>query len=192
MRCAALLLVVLALPAVARADGLACRVEAPYRICEGKLASFDGTPLDATVTTPLAARHPPLVVFLHGLLADKGEYLSADREGLSSYKTAHWNNRWFASRGWAVLNYSARGHGDSGGQIELSSKQFEVRDARWLTGLVADQVGASRVAVLGSSYGGGQAWLLLTTPPYGAWRSPHGRGVRLAAGPAARKWAHPR
>jgi ABC-2 type transport system ATP-binding protein len=181
MRCAALLLVVLALPAVARADDLACRVERPYRICEGKLASFDGTPLDATVTAPVAARHPPLVVFLHGLLADKHEYLSADRAGTESYKTAHWNNRWFASRGWAVLNYSARGHGESGGQIELSSKQFEVRDARWLIGRVADMVGASRVAVLGSSYGGGQAWLLMTTPPYGGWRSPGGRPVRIVA-----------
>src|SRR3954453_6955951 len=108
MRCAALLLVVLARPAVARADGLACRVESPYRICEGKLASFDGTQLDATVTVPVAARHPPLGVFLPGLLADKREYLSADRAGPGSYKTVHWNNRWFASRGWAVLNYSAR------------------------------------------------------------------------------------
>ena len=42
------------------------------------------------------------------------------------------------------------------------------------------------MAVLGSSYGGGQAWLLLTTRgegarQYGAWRSPGGRIVRLAA-----------
>src|SRR3954471_2003103 len=179
MRCAAMLLVLLALPASARADALACRVDGPYRICEGKLASFDGTPLDATLTTPVAAHDPPLVVVLHGLLADKREYLSTTREGNDSYKTAHWNNRWFASHGWAVLNYSARGHGDSGGQIELSSKEFEVRDARWLTGLAADEVGASRVAVLGSSYGGGQAWLLLTTPPYDEWRTPRGRTVRL-------------
>src|SRR3954469_25768886 len=180
MRCAALLLVLLALPATARADRLACRADGPYRICEGKVASFDGTLLDATLTTPAdAPADPPLVVFLHGLLADKGEYLSTTREGNDSYKTAHWNNRWFASHGWAVLNYSARGHGDSGGQIELSSKEFEVRDARWLTGLAADEVGASRVAVLGSSYGGGQAWLLLTTPPYDEWRTPRGRTVRL-------------
>src|SRR3954470_13915742 len=180
MRCAALLLVLLALPATARADGLACRTDGPYRICEGKMASFDGTLLDATLTTSAdAPADPPLVVFLHGLLADKGEYLSATREGNDSYKTVHWNNRWFASKGWAVLNYSARGHGDSDGEINLASKDIEVRDARYLTGLAADQVGASRVAVLGSSYGGGQAWLLLTTPPYDEWRTPRGRTVRL-------------
>ena len=42
------------------------------------------------------------------------------------------------------------------------------------------------MAVLGSSYGGGQAWLLLTTRgegvrQYGTWRSPAGAAVRLAA-----------
>src|SRR3954447_15760068 len=100
MRCAALLLVVLALPSVARADELACHLDGTFRICEGKLASFDGTPLDATVTVP-AARAPqggrPLVAVLHGLLADKGEYLSDSVAGAGSYKTVHWNNRWFAS-----------------------------------------------------------------------------------------------
>jgi pimeloyl-ACP methyl ester carboxylesterase len=181
MRCAGLVVAVLLLwPAAARAE-LACHVDAPYRICEGTVASFDGTQLDTTLTTPLAARHPPLVVFLHGLLADKTEYLSATRDGAGSYKTVHWNNRWFASRGWAVLNYSARGNGASGGQIELSSKAFEVRDAQWMITHVADRVGASRVAVLGSSYGGGQAWLLLTTPPYGVWRTPAGCTVRVVA-----------
>src|SRR3954467_2878311 len=106
MRCAALLLLMLALPAAARGDGLGCRVDGPYRICEGKLASFDGTPLDATLTTPVAAHDPPLVVVLHGLLADTREYLSTTREGNDCYKTAHWNNRWFASNGWADCNYS--------------------------------------------------------------------------------------
>lgn len=164
------------------------------KICEGKVASYDGTPLDATLTLPtrvVPARGRPLVVFLHGLLADKGEYLSATTDGTGSYKTVHWNNRWFAARGYAVLNYSARGHGASGGEINLASKNVEVRDARWLAGAVVDaralaHVDGERVAVLGSSYGGGQAWLLMTTRPdgstlpYGDWRSPDGRLVRLA------------
>jgi pimeloyl-ACP methyl ester carboxylesterase len=182
MRCAGLVVAALLLwPAAARAE-LACHVDGPYRICEGMVASFDGTQLDTTLTTPVdAPRNPPLVVVLHGLLADKTEYLSPTYDGAGSYKTVHWNNRWFASRGWAVLNYSARGNGASGGQIELSSKAFEVRDAQWMITHMADRVGASRVAVLGSSYGGGQAWLLLTTPPYGVWRTPAGRTVRLVA-----------
>src|SRR4051794_4369616 len=167
------------------ADALECG----RLVCSAKVPSFDGTLLDATLTVPPGPARPrPLVVVLHGLLADKTEYLSDDAEGASSYKTIHWNNRWFAQRGWVVLNYSARGNGNSGGQIELASKDFEVRDTRYLVGQLVDQglVDPARVAVLGSSYGGGQAWLLMTTRDdptlaYGTWRSPKGRLISLAA-----------
>ena len=181
-----------------------------YRICSAKLASFDGTPLDVTVTLP--ARRPrralPLVVFLHGFLNSKREYLSDTREGTGpdrggdAYKTVRWNNVWFASRGYAVLNYSARGHGDSGGNIDLASKHTEVRDTHHLTGLLADdsrtrdllaRIHPRRVAALGGSYGGGQTWLLLTTRgrgarQYGSWVSPSGRGMRLAAAAPQFTW----
>ncbi len=130
------------------------------------------------------------MVFLHGLLADKREYLATTRAG-HDYKTIRWSNVWFASRGYAVLNYSARGHGDSGGEIELASRHVEVRDARHLISLLTDdtrlaRLDRRRVGVIGSSYGGGQAWLLMTTRgharlPYGDWRSPRGHRVRLAA-----------
>jgi ABC-2 type transport system ATP-binding protein len=170
-----------------------------YRLCAAKLASFDGTGLDATLTLPprgATRGRLPLLVFLHGLLSDKGEYLSATRAGTgadrkdAAYKTIRFNNVWFASRGYAVLNYTARGHGASGGSIELASRKVEVRDTQYLTGLLVDDpqlgVNRGRVGVVGSSYGGGQAWLLLTTrgagaPEYGSWRSPAGRLVKLAA-----------
>jgi cephalosporin-C deacetylase-like acetyl esterase len=174
--------------------------KAKYRICTAKVASFDGTPLDVTVTLPRKPRKRPLplVAFLHGFLADKTEYLSETRagtgvdRGANAYKTVHWNNVWFASRGYAVLNYSHRGHGDSGGQIELASKDFEVRDAQRLTGLLADaghslaRIDPRRIGVIGSSYGGGQAWMLMTTRrsprlSYGTWRSPRGKLLKLAA-----------
>jgi len=169
-----------------------------HSICTAPVATFDGTPLDTTLTLPARAprRGLPLVVFLHGFLTDKAEYLSEtaagtgpDRGG-SAYKTVRWNNVWFASRGYAVLNYSARGQGSSGGQVGLASRELEVRDTHHLTGLLVDdrrlRLRPRRVAVLGSSYGGGQAWLLLTTRgdgvrQYGSWRSPGGRLVRIAA-----------
>ncbi len=174
-----------------------------YRICTGKVASFDGTPLDVTVTLPerRTRRALPLVVFLHGFLTTKGEYLSETREGTGTdrggeaYKTVAWNNVWFASRGYAVLNYSARGHGESGGSIDLASRNTEVRDTHHLTGLLADdiarrdrlaRIAPKKVAAIGGSYGGGQTWLLVGTRgegarQYGSWRSPGGRDVRLAA-----------
>ena len=130
----------------------------------------------------------PLIVFLHGFLSNKGEYISDTEEDAEDYKTVEFNNLWFASRGYAVLNYDARGHGDSGGQIALASKDFEIRDTQHLTGLLVDDGTAKRrkVAAVGGSYGGGQTWLLATVrgkgaPQYGTWRSPEGRVVRLAA-----------
>ena len=162
--------------------------------------SFDGTPLDVTVTLPARApkKPVPLVAFLHGFLADKTEYLSQTKNGTgpdrgaNAYKTVHWNNIWFASRGYAVLNYSDRGQGNSGGQIELASRYYEVRDAQYLTGALVDagrsliRIDRRRIGVIGSSYGGGQAWMLLATRPsrsldYGTWRSPGGRILKLAA-----------
>ncbi|MEA2353662.1 MAG: type transport system ATP-binding protein [Thermoleophilaceae bacterium] len=169
--------------------------KARYRICTAQVPTFDGTPLDVTLTLPPARKTKkplPLIAFLHGFLSSKAEYLSDTRAGASAYQTVHWNNIWFASRGYAVLNYSHRGHGNSGGQIELASKDFEVRDAQQLTGLLADAgpslapIDPRRIGVIGSSYGGGMAWMLMTTRrspklEYGTWRSPKGRLLKLAA-----------
>jgi predicted acyl esterase len=179
-----------------------------YRLCSGKVESFDGTPLDVTLTLPAkrSKRRLPLVTFLHGFLNHKQEYLSETREGIGedrgadAYKTVRFNNVWFASRGYAVLNYSARGHGDSGGQIGLASRDLEVRDTQHLTGLLVDRAGPvvridrRKVGVIGGSYGGGQAWLLMTTRPdpkldYGTWRSPAGRLVTLAAAVPMYTWS---
>jgi len=178
-----------------------------YRVCAAKIPSFDGTELDATLTLPAkrTSKRLPLVVFLHGFLNHKQELLSETREGTGpdrgadAYKTVRWNNVWFASRGYAVLNYSARGHGDSGGEINLASRDVEVRDTQHLTGLLVDhgaalqRVDRNRIGVIGGSYGGGQTWLLMTTRPspsmqFGTWRSPAGRRLTLAAAVPMYTW----
>jgi ABC-2 type transport system ATP-binding protein len=187
-----------------------------YRLCEASVASFDGTKLDVTLTLPapkgsdpLSRGHSrgltPLVVFLHGFLNNKREQMSLTRagngpdKGGEAYKTVRWNNVWLADRGYAVLNYTARGHEGSEGSIMLASREWEVRDTRHLTGLLADDpalgIDPGRVAAVGGSYGGGQAWLLLTTRAdprlqYGEWRSPAGRLVRLAAVVPQYTWTH--
>jgi pimeloyl-ACP methyl ester carboxylesterase len=168
-----------------------CETQEEYTICNGTVESFDGTPLATTLTVPADLKEGkklPLIVFLHGFLSNKGEYISDTKESPDNYKTVEFNNRWYASRGYAVLNYDSRGHGDSGGEIALASKDVEVRDTQHLTGLLVDDGTAKRrkVAVLGGSYGGGQTWLLATVrgkgaPQYGTWLSPQGRVVRLAA-----------
>ncbi|MGH2838000.1 MAG: alpha/beta fold hydrolase [Thermoleophilaceae bacterium] len=168
-----------------------CETHEKHTVCTGMVESFDDTPLSTTLTLPAGVKKGerlPLIVFLHGFLSNKGEYISETEEAADNYKTVEFNNLWFASRGYAVLNYDARGHGDSEGQIALASKEFEIRDTQHLTGLLVDDGTAKRkkVAAVGGSYGGGQTWLLATVrgegaPQYGTWRSPKGKVVRLAA-----------
>ncbi|GAB7041693.1 MULTISPECIES: alpha/beta fold hydrolase [Catenuloplanes] len=72
-----------------------------------------------------------------------------------------------AAEGYAVLTWTARGFGRSGGQIHLDSADHEVKDAQRLLDWLAarpevrlDAPGDPRVGALGGSYGGALALLL--------------------------------
>jgi ABC-2 type transport system ATP-binding protein len=77
-----------------------------------------------------------------------------------------------AGRGYAVLTWSARGHGTSTGEIHLNAPDFEVKDAQGLLDWLATQPfvrtdgqGDPRVGVVGGSYGGALALLLAGQDP---------------------------
>src|SRR5919112_2994977 len=95
----------------------------------------------------------PAVLLAHGFGGSKNS-VRDDAESL-------------AERGYAVLTWSARGFGTSGGQIHLDSPDYEVRDAQrlldWLANrpeVETDATGDPRVGVVGGSYGGALALLL--------------------------------
>src|SRR5437660_7999119 len=147
--------------------GLTCAPTAAGIDCAGFLASeVDGTALDVTVRVPLAAATYPLVVNLHGY-------------GGSKNSSSAWDDR-LVARGYAVLRYSARGFGKSWGQVNLADLDVELRDLRSLIAQVVDafgsQVDPSAVAVLGTSYGGGQSWLAALQPQFG---TPAGAQVHI-------------
>jgi predicted acyl esterase len=156
-----------------------------YVMWRGFVPSFDGLPLSVDVTVPCGSSGPrPTVVMAHGFTDDKTVWEETGRTDTVDSEerpgpNSHWNNIWFASRGYTVLTYTARGWHDSCGPdvpdhradhpapqcaghqwwIHLDDTRWEVRDAQWLTaGLV--QGGAAdpdRLAVTGGSYGGGPA-----------------------------------
>lgn len=159
----------------------------PSTVCSGFLASFDGTPLSADLTLPVGRPGPrPLVVMLNGWGNHKTEFEATSLGGNSNSYTWHWNNAWFASQGYAVLNYTARGFWHSCGNVpaggaapepvyltepgcagpqswtHLADRRYEVRDAQTLVGKLVDAGVANpdQVVVTGDSYGGGQSWLL--------------------------------
>jgi hypothetical protein len=189
-----------------------------YTVCTGRVASFDGTPLDTDLTLPAGAHGPlPLMVMLHGWGDSKTQFEASTLAG-NGTNTWHWNNAWFAARGFAVLNYSARGFDESCGQdpaagysyatdpacagkaswTHLADRRWEIHDTQYLVGLLVDAgvVQPSQVVVTGDSYGGGQSWLLALSQdkvmlPGGhlvPWRSPDGVPIHLAAAVPQFSW----
>jgi len=153
----------------------------------GHVASWDGLPLDVDVTMPAsaAACPAPFVAFAHGWGNSKTDWESPTASSTNANKSG-WNNVSFASRGYAVLNYSARGwHGScgpdsssdplkspaglpaactAGGRqywVHLDDLRYEIRDVQWLIGRLVDAGVAdpARLGVTGGSYGGGVSWL---------------------------------
>ena len=145
--------------------------------------------LDVDISRPTVPAPPggyPMVVFMHGCCAgDKFAWQSGD---LGTGERWHYNNAWFASRGYVVVNYTSRGFrnqaggGGSTGETELDSRLYEINDYQYLAGLIADDsffnVNPNKVVPTGGSYGGGFAWLALTDPK---WQSPGGKAMKLAA-----------
>ena len=154
-----------------------------YTLWRGTAPGFDGMPFSVDVTVPCGGALPlPLVVMSHGFTDDKTVWeetgksdriVSVGRPEQDSY----WNNISFASRGYAVLNYTSRGWHDSCGPnvagavtgvapgpqclpyqywIHLDDKRWEVRDIQWLTGALVQSgiADPARLAVTGGSYGG--------------------------------------
>ena len=148
--------------------GLSCDGStATGRLCTGFLPSaVDGTLLDVTVAVPPGSGPHPLIVILHGWGGSKGSdgYLADP----------------LLADGNAVLRYSARGFGDSWGQVNLADVNVELADLRSIIGQVVDQgrlhLDADAVGVIGVSYGGGQTWLAAVQPVF---QSPHGATVRI-------------
>ncbi len=178
--------------------------------CSGLVATWDGVPLDTTVTLPRAgASRLPLVANLHGLGNSKHEYLDAGA-------TAYTDNAFaWAKAGYAVLTYTARGFwGSCGtpesrvaspaacsrGYIHLADVRYEARDTQQLIGRLVDEgvADAGRIGVTGDSYGGGQSFELAalrdrTMLPDGRlvpWRSPNGTPLSLAAAAPVIPWTH--
>jgi len=207
------LLLIAAAPASARAAtaplGLdECgKTQGVYQ-CSGLVRTWDGIPLDTTVTLPSrGARSLPLVAEIHGFGNSKYEYLDPA-------STAYTDNAFsWARDGYAVLTYTARGlWGSCGtpesrlanpsacarGYIHLADARYEVRDTQELIGRLVDSGYAARgrIGVTGDSYGGGQSLMLaalrdrmmLPSGKLVRWRSPKGTPLRIAAAAPVIPW----
>lgn len=158
------------------------------RFCRGngttqRVPSWDGVPLDVDLTLPPAGTRPPYptIVLLHGWGGSKYEIEGANHQfpnpGSQAY--SDYNNFFFARHGFAVVNYTGRGEGDScggGGMprsqqqtgpcargfVRIADQRFDARDAQYLLGLLVDEgiTNPHGMGVSGWSYGGGRTFEL--------------------------------
>ncbi len=193
------------IPCVAQSDGV--------RVCHGdesgpgradlRLKSFDGTPLAVYVILPpahasRAGGHYPLVAQNHGW----GDPPSGPGDRQYGSPSADQ----LAKDGYAVVQVSARGWGDScgtaasrqvnpaacaKGYIRFDDERYEARDVQNAIGLLVDEgtVNHNRIGAVGESYGAALSFELATLKdrvmlPNGRlvpWRSPHGTPIHIAA-----------
>ncbi|MDH6464544.1 ABC-2 type transport system ATP-binding protein [Micromonospora sp. A200] len=140
----------------ARPDRPGFRTESALVTVRSGPAGDQPVELDTTLWLPddaSADRRVPAVLLAHGFGGTK-DSVRSDAEDL-------------VTRGYAVLTWTARGFGRSGGQIHLDHPDYEIRDAQRLLDRLAerpeirtDAAGDPRVGVVGGSYGGGLALLL--------------------------------
>ncbi|QFG23822.1 alpha/beta fold hydrolase [Actinomadura sp. WMMB 499] len=127
--------------------------EPGVRVLERRIAVMDGpeddrrVSLDVSFYTPENAGKVPAIMLAHGFGGSKRETAGEARA--------------LAADGYAVLTWSARGFGESTGEIALNSPDYEVKDARQLVDWLAsrpevrlDGPGDPRLGMAGPSYGG--------------------------------------
>jgi len=193
------------IPCVANADGV--------RVCTGdesgiggtdlRFKSFDGTPLTVFVTLPPAPAAGtdggyPLIVQSHGW----GAPPSGPND--TQYGTASAVN--LAKDGYAVVQFQARGWGNScggaesravapaacaSGYVHLDDYRYEARDVQTIAGLLVDSglVNPAGIGVAGESYGAGVSLELATLNnrmmqldgSLIPWTSPKGTPLHIAA-----------
>jgi dienelactone hydrolase len=169
--------------------------------------SWDGTPIDVKVAFPPVPSgtdgNYPLIIAGHGYGGSKNDI------SFSSMRR-------FTDRGYAVFAMTARGFHqscgmqnavtaaagacDDAGWIHLMDHRYEIRDAQFLVGQLADEdvIDGQRIGAIGSSYGGGLSLQLASLKdrvmlPDGQlvpWTSPsEGKPMRIAAATPDIPWS---
>jgi hypothetical protein len=190
----------------------------PASTLDERVPTWDGVPIDVDVTLPPQGNGPfPTIVMVHGLGGSKTDFETVDEtgtglDGRTSATRFHYNNNFYAKRGYAVVNLSQRGYGNTCGKPDsrtspgcdagwqhLDDQAYEARDIQTLVGMLVDQgvTQADAIGVTGISYGGGMSNELaylkdrvrLPEGTFTPWTSPNGTPLQINAAWGRWGWA---
>ncbi len=158
--------------------------------------------LDVDITYPTGATGAlPIIFMMHGCCSGNKTGWEATTLDAGGEKW-HYNNTWFASRGYVVVNYTSRGfvnssNGGSTGENQLDSRSYEINDFQSLScqiagrfndpveGAALPDVDPAKVIATGGSYGAGFAWMALTDPK---WSCPSGGPANMSLAAVAPRY----
>jgi predicted acyl esterase len=185
-----------------------CPTPAPTSESDQRVPSWDRAPLDVDVTLPSSGAGPfPTIVMLHGYGQDKTvfETTTPPAGAPGDFFADHFNNAWFAQRGYAVVNMTVRGAGNSCGNpqsrqntpacddvtFELDDQRYDARDVQHLLGLLVDEgiadsralgvTGPSGGSILSTELALLRDRIRLPDGRFARWVSPHGTPLDIAA-----------
>jgi hypothetical protein len=157
--------------------------------------SWDGTPIDVSAAFPPASgadNNYPVIGIYHGWGSSKilPSSAAAQRWLKLGYAVFSITDRgWFSSCG-ATVAKEKPGPCEKG-YVHLMSRAYEVHDAQYLLGLLADEgvINPQQIGATGESYGGGMSEQLgslkdrvqLTNGELIPWVSPKGTSMKIAA-----------
>lgn len=165
--------------------------------------TFDEVPIDVNVAFPPAPTSGPdgpypLVMMFHGYGGSKAGLSGMQHWLDQGYATFSMTERGFGESCGSAASRAADPSGCADGYIRLMDDRYEVRDAQFLSGELADEglIQPTHIGVSGGSYGGGKSMALAALKdrvmlPDGTlvpWTSPDGTPMSIAASAPVVPW----
>lgn len=173
---------------------------------ERTVPSWDGTPIDINVAFPDASKFEapyPMVMYFHGFGGGKegfgGDLKRFTDRGMAAFSMTERGFKFSCGKAEAIQTLEADKPGAcDDGFIHLMDTRYEVRDAQYFAGLLADQgvIDPKKIATVGASYGGGKSMALaalrnrIMTPDgsLAPWKSPAGKDLEIAVAAPIVPW----
>jgi dienelactone hydrolase len=171
----------------------------PNQAVANTVPSWDGTPIDVNVVLPNAQEFGPgpypLAMYFHGFGGGKespnGDLKRFTDAGMAAFSMTERGFKFSCGKAQAIaaLNADTPGVCDNG-YIHLMDLRYEVRDAQFLVGKLADEglIQPKKIGSVGASYGGAKSMdlaalknrIMLPDGKLIPWKSPDGKDMEIA------------